>query len=404
MLTLIGFGCGTPSTVTLEGRSALLEADCILGAARLLPGLPDGCTDVRVPAVRPAEILRELSARRPERPCVVFSGDTGFYSGVRQLLPLLREHGVRYRILPGVSSVQVLSARLGRPWQDWNLISAHGTDCNPVSAVMQGRPAFFLTGGRLGPAELCRSWTAAGLGDLRIAVGENLSYEEERIRTGTAEELAEGEFAPLAVVLAEPAAGPGCRRTPGIEDAAFVRGQVPMTKQEARAVILAKLAVRPADVIWDVGAGTGSVSVELALAAPRGETYAIESLPEACALIRHNRERFGAWNMTVVPGMAPEALRGLPAPDVVFVGGSRGRMEDILEAVWAVNPDARICVSAIALETLGRAAAALAEHGLETDIVQVGITRLQREKSLHLMKANNPIFLVSGRRREGERT
>ena len=181
-------------------------------------------------------------------------------------------------------------------------------------------------------------------------------------------------------------------RTPGFPDESFIRGQVPMTKQEVRAAALAKLAVKPADILWDVGAGTGSVSVELALAAPKGHVYAVECDPDACALIRQNRAKFQTYNLTLIEGRAPDALADLPAPDAVFIEG-------VLDAVLAKNPDARICISAIALETLSAAAAALTARGLAAEVVQLAVSRTKQAGRLHLLMANNPIFLITGIRK-----
>ena len=172
-----------------------------------------------------------------------------------------------------------------------------------------------------------------------------------------------------------------------------------MTKQEVRAAALAKLAVRPTDTLWDVGAGTGSVSVELALAAPRGRVYAVECDPEACALIRKNRECFAAWNLTLIEGKAPQALEALPAPDAVFLGGTKGSMEAVVDAVLAKNPQARLCISAIALETLSVAVAALTARGLTAEVTQIAVSRTKPAGRLHLLMANNPIFLITGERK-----
>ena len=174
-----------------------------------------------------------------------------------------------------------------------------------------------------------------------------------------------------------------------------------MTKQEVRAAALGKLAVGPTDTVWDVGAGTGSVSVELALAACRGRCYAVECQEEACELIERNRERFGAWNLTLVQGRAPEALADLPAPDAVFIGGTKCGMEQVISTVLEKNPHARICVSAIALETLTAATAALTAHGLEAEVTQIGVSRTKAAGTLHLLMANNPVFLITGHRAEG---
>lgn len=395
IVTLAGLGCGTAATMTAEGAKAVREADCLLGAGRLLAAIPENPAARRVEATRPRRLLEALLESGAERPCVVYSGDTGFYSGTRSLIPLLEAEGIPFRVLPGVSSVQLLAARLGRPWQDWTLCSAHGTDCDPVAAVMEGRPAFFLTGGALGPAELCRRLAAAGLEDLEVTVGENLSCGTERISRGTAGAFAAEDFAPLSVLLAEAPPCPRVPRVPGFPDDAFLRGEVPMTKQEVRAAALGKLAVRPTDTVWDVGAGTGSVSVELALAARRGRTYAVECREEACELIRANRRRFGAWNLTLVQGAAPEALADLPAPDAVFIGGTKGTLEPVLDVVLEKNPRARICVSAIALETLSAAVSALTARGLTAEAAQIGVSRTRPAGKLHLLTANNPVFLIS---------
>ena len=239
--------------------------------------------------------------------------------------------------------------------------------------------------------------TAAGLGAAHALVGENLGTPVEAIRFGLARELAEQTFAPLSVLLIERETLPP-RRTPGLPDDAFIRGAVPMTKQEVRAAALAKLAVTPTDTLWDVGAGTGSVSVELALAAPAGQVYAVECDPEACKLIQKNREKFAAYNLTLIEGKAPEALDTLPAPDAVFIGGTKGNMDAVIDAVLHKNSVARLCVAAIALETLSAAVAALTAHGLAAEVTQIAVSRTKTAGSLHLLVANNPVFLIMGAR------
>ena len=150
--------------------------------------------------------------------------------------------------------------------------------------------------------------------------------------------------------------------------------------------------------ILDVGAGTGSVSVELALAALEGQVFAVECEPEACALIRDNKQKFSAWNLHLVEGRAPEVLADLPAPDAVFIGGTKGGMEQIVDLALSKNENARICISAIALETLSSAIAALTKHGLEAGVAQIAVSRAKPAGKLHLLMANNPTFLITGER------
>ncbi|MBQ3701199.1 MAG: precorrin-6y C5,15-methyltransferase (decarboxylating) subunit CbiE [Oscillospiraceae bacterium] len=384
---LIGCGCGT---LTEDARAAIDGAGLLIGSRRLLDAYGDGKAQIEaVTAEAIAAAIREADC---DPVCVLFSGDSGFYSGARLLLPLLTDYDTR--VIPGVSSVQLFAARLQRPWQDWLLQSAHGTDCDPVEAVCHGRPVFFLTDGKQSPAQLCRGLTEAGLGFLNVHTGEDLGTAHERITHGTAAELAERDFSPLNVMLAEPAPQP-TRRVPGIPDAEFLRAEkIPMTKQEVRAAALAKLAVGPEDVCWDVGAGTGSVSVELALQCRA--VYGIERDEAALALAEENRKRHGAWNLRLIPGEAPAALTGLPAPDAVFVGGSGGRLREILYAVHKINPGARVCVSAIALESLHDSLSILRELGYEIEVTQLALSRSRPAGGLTLMLAQNPVYLISG--------
>lgn len=374
---LIGTGCGS---------AADIQADYVVGSRRLLEGI----TARKDIATRPEDIIKLLLCSGCENCAVLFSGDTGFYSGARGLLPLLHDQGIEAEVVPGVCSVQALAARMGRPWQDWALYSAHGAQCDPVAAVCGGKPAFFLTDGSNGPARLCQELTRAGLGQLSVSVGENLGFEGEAVSCMTAQECARKTFAPLNVLLAEPAPRYS-RRSPGIPDEAFLRAEgVPMTKQELRAVILSKLAVGPEDICWDIGAGTGSVSVELALQCRA--VWAVERKPEAFRLAQANREKFGAWNLRLVEGIAPDALGSFPAPDAVFVGGSSGDLPEILQAVRCANPKSRVCISAVSLETLHTGMTQLKEP----EITQIAVSQSKPVGQLHLLLAKNPVFLVTG--------
>lgn len=390
-VTLIGMGASA-DTLTAEAREALGRAELVAGAQRLLDALPAGVTAERVPAVRPADVLAVVAGA--QNAAVLYSGDTGFYSGAAGLLARLKEAGIPARVLPGLSSVQMLAAALGRPWQDWNLVSAHGRPCDPVAAVCGGQPAFFLTGtGESGPAALCAQLTAAGLGALPVTVGENLGLASRRIFAGTAAGAAGERFGPLAVLLAEPAFRLPAR-TPGWPDETFVRAEgVPMTKRAVRAQVLAQLALCPGETVWDVGAGTGSVSLEMAYANGGAPVWAVERLPEACAVLEANRRRLGGWNVRPVSGEAPAALAGLPAPDAVFIGGTRGRLGPILDAALAANPAARIGLTAIALESLAAALDACAARGLEAEITQIAAAHAAGRP--HLLRAANPVFVIT---------
>ena len=170
-----------------------------------------------------------------------------------------------------------------------------------------------------------------------------------------------------------------------------------MTKQYVRAAILAKLAPGPDDICWDVGAGTGSVAIEMALQA--GAVYGVERNAEALELAGRNRRALGAWNLRLFAGDAPEALRDLPAPDAVFVGGSGGHLREILTLIREKNEQARICVSAVTVETLSAASSIFEELGYETEIIQVGISQSRKAGSLHMMTSQNTVWLIAGENR-----
>ena len=404
MVDLVGMGPGSYGAMTRETYDAVGNAEVIIGAKRLLESVPAGSAAEKCAAVMPADILEIIKKKQSEgkeRFVVAMSGDTGFYSGTRGLVPVLKEAGMDYRIMPGISSVQVMSARLADPWQDWNLYSAHGKTCDAVAAVMEsaylGKKTFFLTGGELGPADLAKQLTDAGLGSLKLWIGENLSYENEKITEAPAEEAKDMDPDVLAVVLADRLPEPEYNvPVPGIPDDLFVRGKVPRTKQDVRSAIAGRLAVKPGETVWDVGAGTGSVTVELALMARGGKTFAVETNPEGCGLIETNRRRFGAWNISIVEGMAPEALTDLPAPDAVFLGGTKGQMGPILDIIKDKNPDARVMISAIAVETLGEALKDHESRGWDTEVSQIQSSYGKKVARLNMMMANNPIFIITG--------
>ena len=393
-ITLIGMGSGTPGSLTARGLAALQNAGLIIGARRLLETLPADCTANRAAAYKAADICALLGDAVCKNAAILYSGDTGFYSGAAALCRALDEKGIPYTVEPGISSVQLLAAALHRPWQNWRLVSAHGCACDPVAACKKGGAVFFLTGGRETPATLCQKLAENGGGAATAVVGENLGTDTQRLVQGTVAELAQQSFAPLSVLLVEnyPVLP---QRTPGLPDEAFLRGKTPMTKQEVRAAVLAKLAIAPGDTVWDVGAGTGSVSVEMALAAPDGAVYAAECDADACELIRQNRAKFAVQNLHLIAGKAPDVLAGLPAPDAVFIGGSKGNLQAIVDAVLAANPTARLCISAIALETLQQAVTALSGHGLTAQVTQISVSRSRAAGNLHLLLANNPIFLIT---------
>ena len=439
-LWLVGMGPGNPDYVSPAARKALLAADVLIGAERLLEQLPEGAGENRHMLTRAADIIDLLAHSTWENAAVALSGDTGMFSGAK----LLQERAPQaldcaVRSIPAVGSASYFAAALGMPWQGWKTVSAHGVDCDVVAEVQANPQLFLVTGGATPVREICRILTEAGLGTTRVFVGEQLSYPEEKITEGTAEELAERDFHPLSVMLclraqeseaeetpcdrsagrpdggnkpAAPATPPaGCtdagdgtaRRWPwathGIPDELFTRGKVPMTKQEVRSVALSKLRVAPGETIYDIGAGTGSVAVELALlTGPAGRVVAIERNPEGCSLIQQNARDFGVNTIQVVEGTAPDCMDGLPAPDAAFIGGSGSNLDQIAATLLAANPRVRVCVTCVTLETVAQALQVLSSPAFEGfEAVCINASRAHSLGAYNLMKAENPIYVMCAR-------
>ena len=393
-VSVVGIGPGGREAMTLEVRRALEEADCLIGAKRMLEAaLRPGQTVFD--AVSPTKIA-EYIQNHPEysRFAVAMSGDVGFFSGTKKLLPLLSDCEVT--VLPGLSSLVYLCARLGTSYEDVRPVSLHGREHDIVPDIKKYRRVFILVGGENGMGLLCKQLTQAGLGGVKISAGENLSYPQERITIGTAAELAEKTFDSLSVALIEnPDADPVV--THGLPDEAFQRTEsVPMTKSEVRSVCLSKLALTEHAICWDVGAGSGSVAIEMALKATGGEVYAIERKDTAVELLRENTRRFGLENLTVVPGLAPEVCRELPAPTHVFIGGSAGNMRQILEEILGKNPNARIVATAVTLESIAELTQCMKAIPFAfTEVVSMTVARDRKAGPYHLMMGQNPIFIFT---------
>lgn len=410
-IRLVGIGPGSLELLTWEARQALSDCELIAGSKRATKQLARFGKPVYA-EYRPKELLAFFREHREyTKICVAFSGDTGFYSGAGKLFSELKdEPGMELSVLPGISTVNYFFARLGMTWEDARLLSMHGRKTDFVREVREYRKTFLLTGARDALTEICAALLEAGLSDVVLTIGERLSLAGETICRGTPKTLSEREIDSLTVVLIENENAGGMRRaageetspnarkwlTHGLPDGLFLRDKVPMTKREVRTVSVSKLMLTEGAVVYDVGAGTGSVSIECARLSARIRVYAIEQKREALDLLEKNRERFGLPNMEIVAGTAPEAFKCLPAASHVFIGGSGGRLSDIVKAVLAKNTGARFVVNLITLENMSIMWELLHTEALtDVEIVQVAVTGIKRAGQSHLLAGQNPVFVVS---------
>lgn len=398
-LYLVGIGMGNEKNRTVEAEQICQSAELLIGARRMLQSVKTEGKAV-FESYKPDEIAAYL-AEHPqyETAAVLLSGDIGFYSGAKKLYDAIeRTEGLeQMEIYPvsGISSVVYFCGKLGVSWEDVHLLSLHGRKQNLIDAVKYHEKVFVLCGEKDGIPKICCKLKEYGLGDVKVAVGTDLSYEQERIVQGTAESLMKEDFAPLSVLLI---CNPDVKKRigHGLDDNLFLRGKVPMTKSEVRSISLSKLRLHKDAVVWDVGAGTGSVSIEAASLAKDGVVYAIEKKDEAIDLLEQNKRKFGIDNLEIIKGLAPEALEGLPAPTHAFIGGSSGNLKEILEVLLEQNPRVRVVINAIALETVAEAMQCLKSMAFtDVDIAQVSVAKGKKLDSYEMMMGQNPVYIFS---------
>lgn len=445
---LIGMGPGNADCLTGEAVQALSCATVCIGASRMLQIWKSLCEEdgrnaeqTFYNAYKAEDIAELIRNHEGETIAVVFSGDIGFYSGAKKISMMLRnavggicnmandttgtteeiEAGsVNYEIryIPGLSSVIYLLDKLGETWEDAELISNHGISANIPAKVLHHAKVGTLLGGENQVAAVCKRLTEVGLGDIEVIIGERLSYPDEKVTKSCAKNLCEKTFDKLAVAIFINEHPQPRRLAPGIKDEMFIRGKVPMTKEEVRMVVIAKLGIcegvgrvsydsdsgrfmagsEMTPVIYDVGAGTGSVSIELSLLTEQGSVYAIEKKPEALELLYANREKFHVGNMEILAGEATEVIPTLPAPTHVFIGGSSGKLLKMVEQIYEKNPDARIVLTAVTMETQAEllALSEVAKKREKTfDMVQMAVTRSREVGAYHMQQAENPVWIVT---------
>lgn len=391
---LAGIGMGTGHTMTQEVKEAVRSSEVIIGAKRMTePFLKDG--KIIVNAYQPEEIAAYLS-RHPDitQISVVLSGDAGFYSGAKKLKEALCDSDVE--VLPGISSIAYFAAKLQTSWDDAKLISLHGVKQNLIYEVTHHVKTFVLLGQKGYAAQICEKLNWYGLANVNCTIGKNLSYQNEQIVTKKAGQLVPEDLQDLAVMLIENEHA-GKSISPHMPDELFIRGQVPMTKEEVRAVSIAKLQLTKNAVVYDIGAGTGSVAVEAARHGADIKVYAIEKNPEGTKLIRTNKRLHCVDNLIVIEGTAPQALAALEPPTHVFIGGSSGNLKEILTCVHNKNKEVRVVINAISLETVAEMTE-LMKAGIipqDTQVTQVSVAKSRLLGSYHMMQGQNPVYIAA---------
>ena len=362
-VNIVGIGPGNPELLTNQARQAIEESNILIGDKRMLAAF--GAGKHLFDTIKPSEITEICQKADAEKDvvAVLVSGDVGFFSLAKTIAGKLAD-----------------------------------CECHRYcAAVAQNSKVFSLTGGEHSPNQLCRKLCDHGMADVKVYVGENLSYPEEKITYGTASEISKLEFPSLSVMMILNEQANDFKYTVhGLNDDLFIRSKVPMTKQEVRSVSISKLMPKVTDNIYDIGAGTGSCSIELALQAQAGRVWAFERNPLALELLEENKALFAVNNLDIVAGEASEQIVDMPAPDCVFIGGSGGNLCKMLDIIYTKNSDCRVVINAITLETLIEVVEyykTRSEYDLE--IVNVFAARGKKLGAYNLMMAQNPVYIMT---------
>lgn len=406
-IILAGIGMGASKGLTKEVYDAIESADILLGAKRLIepykPRMEKKPYYLGKDIVPYLEDLFLQSAGKRYRVVVLFSGDSGCYSGCQALAHCLHEAVAEkrffadIRILPGISSVSYLASCIGESYQDAAIMSMHGKLLPGLARrIQENEKTFLFMSGVKDMRKLGNALSEALMDDCIITAGYQLSYEDEEIRKLTPKECMSCEKEGLYICFIYNPHPKKRPLTPGIADEEFIRGKVPMTKKEIREVSICKLRLYPGAVVYDIGSGTGSVAVEMADMSPDIEVFALEQKPEAVELIEKNKEKFHLDNITVIRTKAPERLMDLKMPTHAFIGGSGGNMKEIIETLHQINPGMRIVINAVSIETLCEIKEILMAYPVcDTEFVQLQVSRVKELGTYHTMQAENPIFVCA---------
>jgi precorrin-6Y C5,15-methyltransferase (decarboxylating) len=398
-LVVVGVGADGWDGLSPAAQRAIRDADVLRGSARQLELVPAEVVADRVPWPSPmTPALEVLPGAHPGRRVVVLASGDPMLSGVGT--SLVRLHGPdAIGVVPHPSSVSLACARLGWAVEDTAVVSLVGRPLELLLPhVTPGRRLLVLGSGTCTPAEVAGLLAAKGYGTSRLTALAQLGGPAERHFIGTAAGWAYAETDPLVVIAVDVVAEPGTvplPTVPGLPDQAFEDdGQ--LTKREVRAVTLAHLGPLPGQLLWDVGAGAGSIGIEWMRTHPSCSAVAVEARPDRAQRITRNATSLGVPGLRVVQGRAPEVLDGLPAPDAVFVGGG-ATTPGLLEACWAVLPDGgRLVANAVTVESEAVLAGWFARVG--GDLVRIGIQRAEPVGSFTGWKPAMPVTMWSVRK------
>jgi len=390
-LCIIGCGMGKESLLTKEASERMISCDEIYAFDRI----SELFQHVRHDIIRCsyAGLFELIDFSDAQTIGVLVSGDVGFFSIAKNLTV---ELGKKYEIetLCGISSLQYFCAKIHVSYENVEIVSLHGRDNCILGCLAYNRYTFVLTGGANNAADILIGLAKADLPDIRVTSGEMLSMQGERIRNGAIAEMSCYLYDSLTVLFFENP-NPFQKEKP-LFDKDLFRDKAPMTKQDVRWASTNYLKINPEDTIYDIGAGTGSVSIEMARKAYKGIVYAIEKNRDAYDLLERNKKQMGAFNVISILGNAKDEIINLPIPDKAFIGGSSGELPEIIEYLHNANPNILFVINAITLETLSSAMDVLKRLQFEIQITCMNCAKNNIVGEYNLMMASNPVYIITG--------
>ncbi|PLX91864.1 MAG: cobalamin biosynthesis bifunctional protein CbiET [Desulfuromonas sp.] len=392
---VVGAGIEGQEGFSARALSLVRQARVLYGAPRLLELFSD--LDAEKVALSGHDDLSQLVKDQPGPVVVLTSGDPLFFSIGRNLLRNLPKD--RLEFVPNVSSVQSAFARIKEPWDDAVFISTESRSLADIAdRIIANDKAAVLTDARHTPAAIAEELLQRGFDGYTVYLCENLGTADERIVKTSVQELPTTQAAELNVMIlikrydntAEES-----QPTLGIADSAFLSMKKQITPEEVRVVALAKLQLRHDMVLWDIGAGSGSISIEADFLLPHGRIFAVERNVEYLKFLRQNLNKFHPRNVRVVEGEAPACLEDLPDPDRVFIGGSGGNLWELLEVVGERLPaNGRVVLTAMTLDTLVASSDFFENSGYQVDVTTLNVARTSSNTDYKVFEAHNPVYII----------
>jgi len=394
MIYLVGAGIEGWEGFGKQALEVIDQAEVLIGAKRLLEFFPKFQGEKRL--LEDLSIMLDYLKSTEKRTVVLGSGDPNFFGVGRFLLRNLPKE--RVEIYPNVTSVQYAFARIKEPWDDATFVSVHGRGLKPaLDRIIASEKIAILTDNTNTPSVIARELIGRGAEGYDAWLCEDLGLPTEKFTKTDVRGLVGIGSSPLNILILIKTWEPNLRNYPmiGIRDEEFATAKKLITKEEVRAVTLGKLQLQDDLVMWDIGAGSGSVSIEAGNLMPNGRIYALEKNAQYISFLKENLKKFVARNVLLVEANAPDGLEDLPDPDRVFIGGSGGLLEEIIDAVdKRLKPDGFIVLNAVTLDTLTKSVEFLEDHGYTVEVTCVNIAKTRSLSDYKMFTAHNPIYVI----------